>query len=94
MAKSKAMTYKARLQQTDNQREESQLDYDVAQAELQMEADRLATKRSLTTAKQRLEEVKSARPLSVQAVLDAQVNVADYEAGLKAITALQTELFG
>ena len=87
------MNYKERLQQTDSQKQESQLDYAVAQAKLQMDADILATEQALNTAKQELDDAKSAQPLSVQAVLDAQANVKDYEQGLKAIKALKKELF-
>ena len=81
------------VQQTESQKEEAQLDHDVAQSKLQLESDLLETKRELSVAEQKLEQLKSNIPLSAQDILSAEADVRDLKAGVDGIRRLKEELF-
>ena len=87
------MKYKARLKQSTVDIEKNQLDHDVAQSKLQVQADLLATKLALGQEEVKLEQLKSNRPFSLSAVVEQTAVVADYRAGLASAEAIVAELF-
>ena len=68
-------------------------EYQVQQDQLQLQADLLETNRQLNAAKRELVEAKSASTLSVSSIIAIQDRIAGLEAGVKAIKALEKELF-
>jgi hypothetical protein len=87
------MKYKARVKQTVDQIEAKQLDHDVKQAKLQVQADLLATELALSQEQAKLEQLKSATPFSLQAVVEQTAVVNDYVSGLETANAIAKELF-
>lgn len=87
-------TYKARLSMSKESREAQELEFQVEEAQQQLDADLLATRRDLKTAKQRLEQAKSAAPFSSGDILRAKKEVSSLEQGVKELEALKAELFG
>ena len=68
------------------------IDFMVESQSLQLKSDILASKKSLVEAKNELSELKTAFPLDVDAILNAQVEVEALEDGIKRLEALQKEL--
>jgi hypothetical protein len=73
--------------------EREQLSYEVEQAHLQFQADLLATRYSLPTARNKLETAKGANPYSTQLILKAMDEVESLERGIEALNLLKEELF-
>lgn len=76
--------------------EESQLQekqFQAKNAELQLQADILATEQSVFEAEEKLRNAKKAIPFNSQAIVDAQVNLEAANDALKRLKALQKELF-
>tara|TARA_R110000851_G_scaffold295757_1_gene450741 strand:+ start:600 stop:863 length:264 start_codon:yes stop_codon:yes gene_type:complete len=87
------MKYKTRVKKSAQEVEQSQLDHDVAQSKLQIQADLLATKLALSKEEAKLEKLKSARPFSLADVVSQTQVVNDYKDGLTVAEAIVTELF-
>jgi hypothetical protein len=69
------------------------VEFQVEEAQQQLQADVLATKRSLASSKQSLLAAKSARPFNSQDVINAQLQIEGLEDGLKRLNGLLAELF-
>ncbi len=87
-------SYKERLQQSPEEKDQKALDYQVKRAEQQLAADILETESAVDDAEQALEEAKSAVPFNTQAIINAQVALETAKDGLKRAKALKAELFG
>jgi len=64
-----------------------------AEQALQLDSDILATQKALTSAKRKVNTLKSAVPLSGAAIIDALDEVASLEKGLTMLKELKNELF-
>lgn len=69
------------------------MQYDLSQAQLQLESDVLETKKALKGAQKRVIERLAERPFNSKNVIDARMDVAELSNGLKALEQLQKELF-
>lgn len=87
------LSYQDRLQQLQSDKDLQEQQYQVEQTSLQLQSDISATKQSVAASKKIAEDTKSGFPFNAKAIIDAQNNLAAAEAGLKALTALQAELF-
>ena len=87
------MKRQERLQQSTQEKEQSQVSHQVAQDKLQAQADLLETQRMVSVKKQELDELKSAPTLSLSRIVQVQDELEGYEKGVKAIEALIKELF-
>lgn len=88
-----ALKYKDRLLQSDQEKDQMDVEYQVEQAKLQLDADLLATKRSLAESEKALVTLKSSFPLNAASIVDQQGDVAELKAGMSALEALKKELF-
>lgn len=82
-----------RLQQTATEKEQAQLSHQVQQDKLQAQADLLETQKQVSIYQQKLEDLKSAKQLSLSDIINTQNILDGYIAGEKAITKLIKELF-
>ena len=87
------LTYKQRITQDQKSKDAQSAEHQSKTAELQVQADLLETQHQVALAEQRLEELKSATPLSVKAVIEQQDILKGYQQGEQAILDLQKELF-
>ena len=71
--------------------EKSSVEYAVESTSLELQSALLATKKSLEEAKNALKDLKCAYPLNIQAIVDKQLEIRDYEDGIKIVEALQVE---
>lgn len=82
-----------RLQQTSTEKEQQQLSFQIQQDKLQAEADLLETQKQLSSKKQELDDLKSAKTLSLSRIISVQDEILGYERGEQAIIDLIEELF-
>ena len=87
------MKYIERLQQSEEEQEEQELEYLVEEAKGQLALDKAATKRDLSQAKRRLEGLKGLKHFSAESILDQKQRVQALERGLKELEDLEEELF-
>ncbi|QQV89773.1 hypothetical protein Calle1_42 [Cellulophaga phage Calle_1] len=66
----------------------------MEQAELQAKADLLATKLQLSKERQKLENLRSSRSLSLSKIVEQTMVVSDYERGYEIAEKEVKELFG
>lgn len=64
----------------------------VDQAKLQFAADKLATRRALTEARNKVEDLKTNVPLQPAEIIKAQLEVEELENGLNKLVELEKEL--
>jgi hypothetical protein len=69
------------------------VEFQVEEAQQQLQADVLATKRSLASSRQSLLAAKSARPFNSQNVINQQLQIEGLEDGLNRLNGLLAELF-
>ena len=81
------------LQQSPSERDSKDREYRVREAELQLDADILATERSIATAEKKYEEVVMATPFNSQNIINAKNQIEAAKAGLEALQELKAELF-
>ena len=93
MAKTTQLKYKDLLLQSSEQKEAQEVEFKVEEMQQSLDADILATKRSLASEKASLVRLKSSFPLNVQAVIDTQLRIESLEDGLKRLGDLKAELF-
>lgn len=84
---------KTLLTKSQEKLEKEQLDHQLAQDKLQLQADLLETQRQLGVKKQELVNAKSASVLEAGKVLSIQDEVKALEAGEQALIDLEKELF-
>jgi len=88
-----SLKYKELLLQSQEEKDQKDVQFQVEQAELQLQSDILATKQSLAEAKGNLDTAKCACPFDATEVINYQVEVEALEDGLKRLTTLKEELF-
>ena len=81
------------LSQSQENKEEAQLSYQVAQDKLQLESDILATEQAVSVAKQELLALKQAPVLSPANIITKMDEVKGLVAGLSTLKDLRAELF-
>jgi hypothetical protein len=69
------------------------VEFQVEEAQQQLQADVLATKRSLAAENQQLLKAKTAYPFNSQSVINSQIKIDGYVDGLNRLNALLAELF-
>lgn len=88
-----ALKYKELLLQSSQEKELQEVEFRVEEMQQSLEADILATKRSLASEKASLVRYKSQFPLNAQNVVNVQVKIESLEDGLARLIALKEELF-
>jgi len=93
--KTQQLKLKELLLLSDKDQELQEVEFQVKNAELQLAADILATKKSLGTKEEALTKAKRnlATGGTAQQIIDLQVEVEALSDGLKRLEALNTELF-
>ncbi len=89
----KSLKYQELLLQSQEEKDQKDVQFQVEQAELQLQSDTLATKQSLAEAKGELTEAEAASPFNASVVIEHQVTVEALEDGLKRLEALKEKLF-
>ena len=92
-APASALKYKDLLLQSSQDREEQEVEFKVEEMAQSLDADILATKRSLASEKANLVRYKSQFPLDAQKVINTQIKIESLEDGLKRLDQLKSELF-
>jgi hypothetical protein len=85
--------YRSLISKSDSEKQLESLDFTTEEASQQMQADILATKKEIASAKRDLEESKSAVPFSPKKAIEKQMELEAYEKGLSLLLALNEELF-
>ena len=88
-----ALKYRDLLLQSAQDKELQEVEFRVEEMGQSLEADILATKRSLAGERATLVRYKSQFPLMAQYVIDSQIRIESLEDGLARLTALKEELF-
>ena len=88
-----SVKYADLIQQSQQEKDQLELSFQVEQAKLDLKQDIVATGRSLAEAKIHLLRVKSRTPFDSQSVVSAQIKVEGLEEGLSRLNALESELF-
>lgn len=92
-APASALKYKDLLLQSAQDKELQEVEFRVEEMAQSLEADILATKRSLAGERATLVRYKSQFPLAAQYVIDSQIRIESLEDGLARLIALKEELF-
>ena len=86
------LDYKNRKLLSSEVQDQKEIEFAVQNTKLQFEADKLATQRAIAELNKKLDNWKSAYPINIQAIITAQEDLKNLEAGLEAIEVLQKEL--
>ena len=86
------LDYKNRKPLSSEARDQKEVEFAVQTTKLQFEADKLATQRAIAELKKKLDNWKSDYPINIHAIITAQEDLKNLEAGLEAIEVLQKEL--
>ena len=86
---SKSLSYIARIQQSQVEKDASAATFQAEEASLQLQSDLNATKKQLSVASRQVEAAKSANPFSSQNVITYQIQVEGLEEGVKRLEAMQ-----
>ena len=87
------MKRKELLQQTDDQRQEEQLDFQIKADLQQLEADLLETQRKVNNHQKELKTLKSEEVLRPSKIIECQVLIEGFQNGEAALLKLKKELF-
>ena len=71
-----------------------QVEFNVRQAKLQLQADILKTEQSISEIGAKLKLAKQTYPFNSERIIDSQLELEAYQEGLKRLKELETELFG
>lgn len=91
MAKS---LYRKNLEKNEQEIELELLDFKEEEALQQINADILATKKSINRCKQAIMKAESEFPFSSEKIIKAELEKEGYEAGLKRLQSIKKRLFG
>jgi hypothetical protein len=91
--KTTAVKYKDLLLQSSQEKEAQEVEFKVEEMQQSLDADILATKKSLAGEKASLVRLKSKFPLNAQDIIDTQLRIESLEDGLKRLGLLKAELF-
>ena len=87
------MDYLSRLAKSAEQKKSEEITFLVEKAELQAQADILATKQQITSIKSRIEQLKASNPLNLGLIIEEQNQLTGYTDGLAQLQTLILELF-
>jgi len=90
---SQTKKYKSFLNKSQEEIDKDELSYKVEEGELQLQADLLATKKSLSVAKRELESAKGQFPFDVAGILKAEDLISDIETTIERMESLKKEMF-
>jgi len=93
MSKTTQLKYKDLLLQSSQEKEAQEVEFKVEEMQQSLDADILATKKSLAGEKASLVRLKSKFPLNAQDIIDTQLRIESLEDGLKRLGDLKAELF-
>ena len=82
------------LQKSQQERSQEEYQYQEESVKLQLEADILASRQSVSEATKAVKQAKYAIPFNSLNIINAQAEEAAAQAGVKALLALKKELFG
>ena len=85
--------YQKLLQQSSEERKEQDIQFEVKKAALQLEADILATQKSLAEAEQNRADSIVRTPFNPEDVINDDIEIEGLRDGLKRLQNLKTELF-
>ena len=71
-----------------------QVEFNVRQAKLQLQADILKTEQLISEVEAKLKLAKQTYPFESDRIIDSQLELEAYQEGLKRLKELETELFG
>ena len=71
-----------------------QVEFNVRQAKLQLQADILKTEQLISEGEAKLKLAKQTYPFDSGRIIDSQLELEAYQEGLKRLKELETELFG
>ena len=71
--------------------ESKEVEFMVEDTKLQFQKDFLETKRALSEARIRLEDLKTDYPLDVQIIIDTQIEIENYEDAIRRMSKLSEE---
>lgn len=71
-----------------------QVEFNVRQAKLQLQADILKTEQLISEEEAKLKLAKQTYPFDSERIIDSQLELEAYQEGLKRLKKLETELFG
>ena len=71
-----------------------QVEFNVRQAKLQLQADILKTEQLISEVEAKLKLAKQTYPFNSERIIDSQLELEAYQEGLKRLKELETELFG
>ena len=86
------LDYKNRKPLSSEAQDQKEVEFAVQNTKLQFEADKVATQRAIAEYREKLDNLKSDYPINIQAIITAQEDLKNLEAGLEAIKNLQKEL--
>lgn len=89
----KSLKLQQLLLQSDEEKKEQDVQFEVKQAELQLASDILATEKSLAEATKQRKQRILAKPFDSQAIINQDLTIEGLTDGLKRLNALRTELF-
>lgn len=81
------------LLQSSEEKEKEEVSYRVKTAELQLQADILATERSLAEAFAERKNAMFIQPFDPQEIINCSIHIEELQDGLKRLNALKSELF-
>ena len=86
-------SYKALLSQSQSDKDAAQIDFNVENASLQLQADVLATKKAITEATKQVETAFGSFPLNTENIKAAEIKLEGLNDGLKRLEKYQKQLF-
>lgn len=91
--KGQQLKYKDLLQQSQKEKEEQEIAFQVEETEQQLASDILATKRSIVSKQRELTNAKASITFNSKKIVNLQVELEGLEDGLSRLEALKEELF-
>ena len=89
----KVSMYQQLLSKSQVEKNQEEMQAQVESAELQLQADLLATRKSLAKSKRELDELKSSPNFNPSLIISKKKEVEGFEEGVKELEALRKELF-
>ena len=85
--------YKNKKLISPDEMDNQQVEFNVRQAKLQLQADILSTEQLISKEEAKLKLEKQTYPFNSERIIDSQLKLEAYQEGLKRLKELETELF-
>ena len=85
--------YKNKKLISPDEMDNKQVEFNVRQAKLQLQADILKTEQLISEGEAKLKLAKQTYPFNSERIIDSQLELEAYQEGLKRLKELETELF-